>query len=139
MNYRREGDRIFVRLETGEEVHPTLVALAESHGLGGGWLSGIGAATGVELGYYDLARKEYVRTPIEGDVEVAGVSGSLGVAEGKPFVHLHAIVSDRQCMTRGGHLFRAVAGATLEFVVLIAEQPIERTFDEASGLNLWRV
>jgi predicted DNA-binding protein with PD1-like motif len=42
-------------------------------------------------------------------------------------------------MTHGGHLFRAVATATLEFVLLVAEAPIERTWDEATGLNLWRV
>jgi uncharacterized protein len=139
MKYRREGDRIFIRLETGDEVHPSLVALAERERVAGGWLSGIGAASGVELGYYDLARKEYVRTPIEGDVELASTSGSLGTLDGKPFVHLHAVVSDPQCATRGGHLFRAIAGATLEFVLIAAEGPIERTFDEASGLNLWRV
>ena len=139
MKYRREGDRIFVRLETGDEVHPSLVALAERERVAGGWLSGIGAASDVELGCYDLARKEYVRTPVDGDVEMASASGSLGIVDGKPFVHLHAVVSDPQCTTRGGHLFRAVAGATLEFVLIVAERPIERTFDEATGLNLWRV
>ena len=59
--------------------------------------------------------------------------------DGKPFVHLHAVVSDRQCVTHGGHLFRATTGATLEFVLLVGEAPIERTLDEATGLNLWRV
>ena len=139
MKYRREGDRFFIRLETGDEVHPSLVELAEREKLLGGWLSGIGAASDVELGYYDLARKEYVRIPIEGDVEVASVSGSLGVVDGKPFVHLHAVVSDRESRARGGHLFRAVTGATLEFLLVVANAPIERTFDESSGLNLWRV
>jgi uncharacterized protein len=139
MKYRREGDRIFVRLETGDEVHPSLVALAERERVSGGWLSGIGAATGVELGCYDLSRKEYLRTAVEGDVEVASASGTLGILDGKPFVHLHAVVSDRQCTTRGGHVFRATAGATLELVLIVAERPIERTPDEATGLNLWRV
>ena len=139
MKYRREGDRIFVRLETGDEVHPSLVALAERERVSGGWFSGIGAATDVELGYYNLRRREYLRTAVEGDVEIASVSGTLGIVDGKPFAHLHAVVSDPQCTTRGGHLFRATAGATLEFVLIVAERPIERTFDEASGLNLWRV
>jgi uncharacterized protein len=139
MKYRREGDRIFVRLETGDEVHPSLVALAERERVSGGWLSAIGAASDVELGYYDLARKEYLRTPVDGDVEIASAAGTLGIVDGKPFVHLHAVVSDRQCATRGGHLFRAIAGATLELVLIVAERPIERTLDESTGLNLWRV
>jgi predicted DNA-binding protein with PD1-like motif len=42
-------------------------------------------------------------------------------------------------VSRAGHLFRAVAAATVEFVLLAAEAAIERTKDEKTGLNLWRV
>jgi predicted DNA-binding protein with PD1-like motif len=139
MKWRREGFRIFIRLELGDEVHSSLAEVASREGVSGGWFSGIGAASEVELGYYHLDRKAYDRTLIEGDVEFASASGSLGFVEGKPFVHLHAVVSDRECVTRGGHLFRAVAAATLEFVLLVADSPIERTRDEETGLNLWRV
>lgn len=139
MKSRREGTRIFIRLEKGDDVHSSLAAVAEKHGVGGGWFSGIGAARDVELGYYDLERRDYDRTPVEGEVEIASASGSLGFLEGKPFVHLHAVVSDRNCRTRGGHLFRAVTAATLEFVLLVGEGTIERAYDEATGLNLWRV
>ena len=139
MKSRREGSRVFIRLETGDDVHESLTAAAEEHGIESGWFSGIGAASGVELGYYDLAKKDYNRWEVAGDVEFASASGSLGILDGKPFVHLHAVVSDRQCVTHGGHLFRATTGATLEFVLLVGEGSIERTFDEASGLNLWRV
>jgi uncharacterized protein len=139
MKWRKDGSRIFVRLEIGDEVHPSLIGIAERERVFGGWLSGIGAASEVELGYYDLERKDYDRTKIDGDVEIASASGTLGVVDGKPFVHLHAVVSDRQCATHGGHLFRAVTAATLEFVIFTAREPIERTRDEATALNLWRV
>jgi predicted DNA-binding protein with PD1-like motif len=139
MKWRREGSRIFIRLELGDEVHSSLMEVAAREAASGGWFSGIGAASDVELGYYNLDRKDYDRTPIPGDVEVASAVGSLGLVDGKPFVHLHAVVSDRGGITRGGHLFRAVTGATLEFVLLVATGPIERTRDEETGLNLWRV
>lgn len=139
MKWRRDGSRVFIRLEMGEEVHPSLIGIAERERIFGGWLSGIGAAHEVELGYYDLERRAYDRLHVEGDVEIASVSGTLGLVDGKPFVHLHAVVSDRECATRGGHLFRAVTSATLEFVLLVSETAIERTRDEATGLNLWRV
>jgi predicted DNA-binding protein with PD1-like motif len=139
VKWRREGSRIFIRLELGDEVHPSLAEVASRENVSGGWFSGIGAASEVELGCYRLDRKDYDRILIEGDVEFASASGSLGLVDGKPFVHLHAVVSDRECMTRGGHLFRAVAAATLEFILLVAEKPIERTRDEETGLNLWRV
>jgi len=139
MKSRKEGSRIFIRLETGDDVLKSLAEVAARYGVSGGWFNGIGSASDVELGYYDLERRDYDRVRIERDVEIASASGSLGLVEGKPFVHLHAVVSDRQCVPRAGHLFRAVAAATVEFVLLLAEAPIERTRDEATGLNLWRV
>ncbi len=139
MKSRREGNRVFIRLETGDDVLASLTSAAEEHGVVSGWFNGIGAASGVELGYYDLAKKDYNRWDVAGDVEFASASGSLGLRDGKPFVHLHAVVSDRECVTHGGHLFQATTGATLEFVLLVGEAPIERTPDEASGLYLWRV
>jgi hypothetical protein len=139
MKWRRDGTRVFIRLEMGDEVHPSLVQIAEREQIFGGWLSGIGAASEVELGYYDLERKDYDRLRMEGDVEIASASGTLGLVDGRPFVHLHAVVSDRRCETRGGHLFRALTAATLEFVLLVSDSAIERTRDEATGLNLWRV
>lgn len=139
MKSRREGSRIFIRLELGDDVLESLTTAAEEHGVASGWLNGIGAANGVELGYYDLERKDYTRWEGAGDVEFASASGSLGLRDGKAFVHLHAVVSDRDCVTHGGHLLRATTGATLEFVLLVGEAPIERTADEATGLYLWRV
>jgi predicted DNA-binding protein with PD1-like motif len=139
MKWRREGSRIFIRLELGDQVHSSLAEIAGREGVSGGWFSGIGAASDVELGYYHLDQKDYDRTRIAGDVEIASASGSLGVVDGKPFVHLHAVVSDRECVPRGGHLFHAVSAATLEFVLLVAQAPIERTEDEETGLKLWRV
>jgi predicted DNA-binding protein with PD1-like motif len=139
MKSRREASRIFIRLETGDDVHSSLVAAAAEHGAASGWFNGIGAARDVLLSYYDLERKDYDRTAVEGEVEIASASGPLSVLDGKPHVHLHAVVSDRNCVTRGGHLFRAVTAATLEFVLFVSEETIERTFDEATGLNLWRV
>ena len=139
MKSRREGDRIFIRLERGDDVHVSLAAAAEEHGVGGGWFTGIGAARDVELGYYDLERRDYDRTAIEGEVEITPATGSLGVLDGKPFVHLHAVVSDNRCIPRAGHLFRAVTAATLEFVLIVGVRSIERTRDEETGLNLWRV
>jgi predicted DNA-binding protein with PD1-like motif len=139
MKWRREGARVFIRLEIGDEVHSSIIEIAERERISGGWLSGVGAVSEVELGYYDLERKDYDRVRLEGDVEIASASGTLGLVDGKPFVHLHGVFSDRDCVTRGGHLFRAVAGATVEFVLFASETPIERTRDEETGLNLWRV
>lgn len=139
MKYRRDGARLFVRLDRGEDVHETLATLAEREGIGGGFFHALGAVSEVELGYYDLARRDYDRKRIAEEVEIAAANGSLGLLGGKPLVHLHAVVSDRDCRTFGGHVFSAKAAATVEIFIQVSDAPIERTPDEGTGLNLWRV
>ncbi len=139
MKYRRDGTRVFVRLETGESVHGALSELLEKERIVGGFVTGLGAVSEAVLGYYDRARKDYDRVEFPEEMEIASAAGTLSLLDGKPHVHLHAVLSDRECQARGGHLFSATAAATVELFIQISENPIERTPDEETGLSLWRV
>ena len=139
MKYRRESQQVFIRLETGEDLHTSVVELAEREGITGGAVTALGAVRDVVLGYYNLERRDYDRTSVPGEVELASAVGTLSRLDGKPHLHLHAVVSDRGCRTYGGHLFSATTAATVELFVRVADAPIERTPDEATGLSLWRV
>jgi predicted DNA-binding protein with PD1-like motif len=50
-----------VVVDSGERLIASLTRKLRELGLQGGWLSGVGSVTDVELGYYDLEKKEYVR------------------------------------------------------------------------------
>lgn len=139
MKYRREAQRVFARLETGDDVHASLAQIAEREGIGGGFVTALGAVRDSVLGSYDLDRKEYERTHFPDEMELASANGTISRHEGTPHLHLHAVLSDRRCRAFGGHLFSAKVAATLEVFVQIADGVIERTPDEASGLALWRV
>jgi hypothetical protein len=139
MKYRRDGSRVFVRLDMGEDVHAALVGVAEREGIGGGFVTALGAVRDATLGYYDVERKDYDRRSFSEEMEIASASGTVARLEGKPYFHLHAVLSDRQCRAFGGHLFSAKAAATVEVQITISATPIERTPDEATGLKLWRV
>lgn len=139
MKYRREGSRVFVRLEKGDPVHASLTALMETEEVRGGFFHALGAISDIELGYYNLERKDYDRREFPGEFELATANGSLSLLEGKPHVHLHAVVSDREGRAFGGHVFRATASATVELLIHVSEEPIERTPDDETGLSLWRV
>ena len=139
MKYRRESQRLFIRLETGEDLHASVLELAERERIGGGAVMALGAVRDAVLGYYDLERHDYDRTAVPGEVEIASAGGTLSRLDGKPHLHLHAVLSDRECRAYGGHLFSAKAAATVELFVQISDEPIERTPDEATGLSLWRV
>jgi hypothetical protein len=139
MKYRREGQRVFIRLDRGEQLHATLTALAEKERLVGGSVNALGAVSDAELGYYDLGRRDYDRRRFPEEMEIASATGTLSLLNGKPQLHLHAVLSDRECRAFGGHLFGATAAATVEMFLQLSEKPIERTRDEETGLNLWRV
>jgi predicted DNA-binding protein with PD1-like motif len=139
MKYRRESNQIFARLETGDDLHASVAELATRESIGGGFISALGAVRDAVLGYYDLDRREYVRRFFEEELEVASGNGTLSRLDGKPHLHLHAVLSDRECRAYGGHLFSAKAAATVELFVQVSPKPIERTPDEATGLSLWRV
>jgi predicted DNA-binding protein with PD1-like motif len=139
MRYRRDGSRVFVRLDLGDDVHASIIEIAEKEGIGGGFLSALGAVSEAVLGYYDLERRDYDRTSFSHEMEIASAHGTLARLAGRPYVHLHAVLSDRECRAFAGHLFSAKAAATVEMQIEISTAPIERTADEETGLKLWRV
>ena len=139
MKIRRHGSRVFVRLERGESVHPMLATLAEREKIRGGFFSGLGAIRDPEIGFYDLERRAYDRRRFDGEFEVGSLTGTLSIADGVPHVHMHAVLSDRECRALAGHVFAMTVGATVEIHIDVSDTEIERTADEETGLALWRV
>lgn len=131
-------DGYLIRFHTGEEVVSGLTAFARSAGITAAWVNALGAVSEAELGYFDGEERQYVRQPFHGEMEVLALVGNISRVEGEPFAHLHATLGRRDFTTLGGHLFRGVAGATIEmFVRNYAGTTLVRARDEAVGLNLW--
>ena len=117
------GERTFVViLEPGEEAVSALTAFATDADLSGALLTAIGAFERATVGWFDLRKKTY--RPIEIDRQCEGLSlmGEIAAGDdGKPGLHIHAVVGLSDGTTRGGHLLRATVRPTLE--VTIAETP----------------
>jgi len=131
-------DGYLIRFHRGEEVFSGLVAFARAAGITAAWVNGLGALSAAELGYWDAEEQKYLRLPVEEEVEAAAIVGNLARFEGEPIPHLHATLTRRDFSAIGGHLFRGVAGATVE--VYLRHYPgvaLERVRDAAAGLNLW--
>lgn len=136
MDFRREGTRYFLRLKRGEEMVETLVRFAGEQGIDSGSFTGIGAVEDPVLGYYDLPNKTYLKKELPGEFEVAGLTGNLCELDGKPMAHVHAVLSDRECGTLGGHVFKAKVSLTLEVAVQAYPFKLKRKPDEETGLKL---
>lgn len=140
MEYKRFGGKIVVRLEKGDELCASLLALAETEEIRLASVSGIGASNDVTLGVFNTQTKEYFKKRYSAwDYELASVTGNLTRQEGKAYLHLHAVIgSPANEKVHAGHLNAAVISATGEIAVDIIEGDVDRRFDPEIGLNLFR-
>ena len=127
-----------IRFMNGEEVFSGLTAFAVDRGITAAWVQGLGALSRAEIGYFDMESRSYLRKKVDEDVELAGLTGNLGLVEGKPFPHLHVTLSRKDCTVMGGHLFEGHTSATVEIMITnFTGSTLERKADELTGLNLW--
>lgn len=136
MRYRRTGTIFLIRFLKGEEVMKSLGEFLTKNNISLASFSGIGAVQKAEIGFYDLKNKKYLWEKIDEEMEVLSLIGNVSLLDGKPFIHAHITLGDRNCNARGGHLKEATVGATLEIVLKKLTGKIKRTFDDEIGLNL---
>ncbi|MDQ3023522.1 MAG: DNA-binding protein [bacterium] len=120
MYHKRDGNTIAVRLHVGEEVHESLLAVCEYHGVTGAYVvSGIGMLKDPLLGWYDIPAQKYHEQRFPGLHELLNLSGNVSLREGALMCHLHVTLADEEYRSFGGHLFGSEVGLTLEVVLLV--------------------
>ena len=138
MKSRHAGPNHVLVLAKGEEVVQTITDFCERAKIHGAWVQGIGAVKHVQIGYYDEKSKEYVFKIEPGPFEVAAMQGNVASVDGKPFAHIHAVLSrmDDSLACIGAHLKAAVVSVTLEVFLTPIDIPLNRRYDDDIGLNL---
>jgi uncharacterized protein len=58
---------------------------------------------------------------------------------GRPFVHAHAVLSDKNGRTMAGHLIEATVFAAEIHLIELKGMNLERELDEETGLFLWKM
>lgn len=130
------GETILV-LDRGEELLSSLNNYAKERDLSSVWLSGLGAAEKMTIGYYDLATRSYVWTEIDqGIVEILNLTGNLTFFEGEPLWHIHGVFSGTDLKAFGGHVKEMYVGLTCELRLTAVDAKIERRYHNETGLNL---
>jgi len=139
MEYKRQRNTIIVRVDKGEDIIKELLSLSEKENILFASISGLGAVNDIELGIFDTSAKKYHSKRLIGDFEITSLVGSLSRKEDKPYIHVHMSVGN--VLTNeffGGHLNKAIVGATAEIVLNVVEVVVEREFVEEIGLNLFK-
>jgi hypothetical protein len=135
MKFSKTEFGYIARLEPGEEIVSSLSSFVKAQGLANATIQGIGAATELTIGYFERAKKSYVKKTLVGEYEVLSLSGTISYFEGNPWVHAHVVVSDPEFGVVGGHLFSGKVTVTIELVLTVSQKKIERKEDVQTGFK----
>jgi predicted DNA-binding protein with PD1-like motif len=136
VEYVKANDHYWVRLEKDEEIFESLLEFAAKENLQAASVSGIGAVKNADIGCYDLDRKEYDSKNFPDIMELISATGNISQLDGKPFLHLHGVISGHDYLAKGGHFFKAYVGVTCEFVIIPLDHKVQRVMNNSIGLCL---
>lgn len=134
MESLEEGDRVLVKLSDGEEMFPSLEAVARRHRIdSGSVLWGIGMVQDFEIGFF--TRNGYERSAFPDRHELLALHGSVAM-RAEPTLHLHIAAGRPDHSVVGGHLFRAKACVVNEILVTRFDRiRLNRALNPATGLR----
>ena len=133
----QQGQKTYaVVFDKDEEAMAGLLDFARENGLYASQLTAIGGFRRATLGYFDREKKDYLKIPVDEQVEVLSLVGDIAMDGDKPKVHAHVVVGKRDGSTMGGHILEAYVWPTLEVVVVDSPRHLQRRPDPETGLTL---
>jgi len=127
-----------LRFDSDEDVALSLVKYVMEEKIGAAWVSAIGSAKEIELGFYDKFYKEYRRQVFNEEMEVVNLSGNVGILNKKPAVHLHGSFGLHDYRVVGGHVHSLIVNTTVEMYLDKMDGVLKRDYDGNTGLNLFK-
>jgi predicted DNA-binding protein with PD1-like motif len=120
----------------GDEVLSGLTDFAMAHKVLNAHFTGIGAVSGATTAWLDLGNKVYRPTRTSEQVEVLSLTGDIAAFNGKPVVHMHAVLGRRDGSTVGGHVWELNTNPTVEVFLTANSAPLEKRPDAGSGIKV---
>ncbi len=135
MFIHNQKDCHIIIIERNEKLAAVLNDIVAKHKIKGGLISGLGALKDVEMGYYELGKRDYIRkTFSEEDYELISLNGNISLKDGKPYCHLHASLGCSDFSVFGGHLFEATVAVTCEISIISMGFMPERLLNPDVGI-----
>ena len=137
MNFSKQDSKYYITLNKDEYINKSLLLIANNEKIKSGWINGVGAIYDIEIGYFDIDKKDYIKRKFNGHYELLSLSGNISVKEEEKFVHTHITFSGTDYKVIGGHLFDAKIAAAGEFLIDSSNSEIKRKYNKDIGLHLW--
>jgi len=131
------GRNFLVGAEHNSDLVQFVTELAEKEGIIVAAFTAIGALKRAKLEFYDQEKHEYQEITLDSPQEIASCIGNISVKDGKPFVHAHAVLADKNGNTKAGHLLEGVVFAAEIHLRELRGVKLERKYDKVTDLSLW--
>ena len=127
------------QLEKGADLYNSITRIIQENNIRVGRVTGMGAVQRAKLAYYDQKEMKYSEIGLHEPMEIVSMYGNVSIKDGKPFAHVHVVLSDEKGNGKGGHL---LPGETPVFACEITIEEYDgselvRNSDEKAGLALW--
>ncbi len=132
----RKTRLVVARLERGEDLHASIAELARWESVDAGLVRGSGLVDQIVLhAWSGSARQDAL---VEGAaVELASLTGSIALRDGRPEVRLHAVVHRGGAGAAAGYLERARALSVELAIDALDDVHLDLRTDDATGLPAW--
>ena len=143
MQFRRFGNKFFVRIDKGEEIMSSLKNFREQEKITLAEVKALGAVDDFIVGLFDVNEKKYHSNHFTFPAEIVSLWGTVTTKDGKFYPHIHMSAGDIHGHVYGGHLSSARVSATCEMIVDDISEgssngfTVERKMNEEVGLNLF--
>jgi len=105
----------------GDELLSGLTEFAAKNHIASARINGLGGFITATLGWGDPPKGAFKKIAIDQKCELVSLIGNISLRDGKPYVHLHAVVSLPDGSTKGGHLIDAHVSPIAEIFIVEAE------------------
>ncbi|TIT30262.1 MAG: DNA-binding protein [Mesorhizobium sp.] len=100
-------------------------------------MTALGAFERATVGWFDPREKTYRKIPVLEQCEVLSAIGDIAIGDdGKPSLHVHAVLGLRDGSTKGGHLLEGIVQPTLEVTLVEAPGHLHRRKRPELGIAL---
>jgi len=110
-----------VTFGTGDELLSGLTEFAVKNHIASARINGLGGFITATLGWGDPPKGAFKKIAIDQKCELVSLIGNISLRDGKPYVHLHAVVSFPDGSTKGGHLIDAHISPIAEIFIMETE------------------
>ena len=137
MIIKKINKNIFVlRIKPNEELFSSILNFAKQNKIKSGFFYGLGACQKCILGRYNEKTKNYNWKKINKQMEIGNLVGNLTIKENEPYLHIHAVLSDKNLKAISGHLKEMIIYPTCEIMFFKFDKLIKRKFNSLTGLYL---